>query len=98
MPFSPEAISLVHQVAAHRAKQLQPKLHHPLLDRRNDMAAQLLHEMEDRGTREEIFLNPKNALNAISSFPPSVKNQMLPMDCLDVYTSMLRKIEVVLLA
>jgi hypothetical protein len=66
MPFSPEAISLVHQVAAHRVKQLQSKLHHPLLDRRNDMAAQLLHEMEDLGTLEDISLIQGIALNVIS--------------------------------
>ena len=87
------AISLVHQAASNRAKQLQPKPHYPLLDRKNDMAAQLLHEMEDRGTREEIFLNRENALNVIRFFQPSVENQLLLMDCLDGYTLMLRKIE-----
>ena len=95
---SPKAISLVRQVAAHRAKQLRPKPHLPLLYRKNDMAEQLLHEMEDRGTLEEIFLNRENALTVISFFPTCVENQLLLMGCLDGYTLMLRKIEVVLLA
>ena len=91
-------VYLAHEVISRHAKQLQPKLNHPLLDRRNDMAAQLLHEMEDRGTREEIFLIRGNALNVISFFPTSVENRLLLMDCLDGYTLMLRKIEGALLA
>lgn len=84
---------MVYEVTAHHAKQQLPTLHHPLFDKKNDMAAQLFHEREDLETQEGISLILGIVLTGISFSPPSAENQLPLKDCLDEYMLVPQEIE-----